>query len=812
MLRWCLIFTLLFSGCSRFQSAPQTRYEEVTKLYRTGRLQAALRNLDEHSDWQHSKSSEWRSRFHTLRAEILLAQGKAAEAVKDLNDPAPGARWEARRQLVLGGACLRLGKFEEGQVALDKARQLAEQTGDSETALMSMVYEGARLARKGDQRSAEDVTREALSEAMKRQDAYSEAAACNNMAFLRLRQLRYDESIAFTRQAVTAADRIDARWIAGRSATNAALCYAQLGDIPRALEWQSRVAANLEMVGDRANLKDSLGEMGSMYLIQGRFDEAVKAYRKAFDLARELHDDPATWAGNLALTFISAQKWRDAAYWNQQAWGSKPDSSNDTALNYLRLNRAFISSGQEHYDEAAKDFQQVLASSGGNRGLLWDAHAGLARVEMARNRFAAAKPHFEAALQQIETARIELRNRESKITFLARLIRFHQDYVEALMARGETEAALRVAESSRGRILAAQSERASPQVATDIVARARRFAVQRKTAVLFYWTAPKRSWLWTITPAGVRSHELPPAAKLEEQVQLYRKEIEKSMRDPLREGAEAPGSQLYQMLLGPAREAVGIARVTVIPDGPIHLINMESLPVPRPEPHFWLEDVTLSVAPSLTMLTASDPAPAAGEGLLLVGAPDAPDPEYPTLESARKELTGIAGKFPALRKTVLQGGNATRSNYQKAGAERYALVHFAAHAEVGRVSPLDSAIILAREGDQFRLYAREILGTPRLQARLVTISACSSAGTTSYAGEGLIGLSWAFLEAGARAVVAGLWDVSDSSSADLMTWLYEGIAAGREPDEALRAAKLRMLKGGDFRRPYYWAPYQVYVR
>ncbi|MGJ5818977.1 CHAT domain-containing protein [Paludibaculum fermentans] len=812
MLRWCLLFTLLLSGCSRFQTAPQTRYQEVSRLYRTGRLQAALHNLDERPDWRHSESSEWRSRFHTLRAEILLAQGKVAEASKDLADPAPGARWEARRQLVLGGVCLRQGRFDEGQVALQKAQQLAEQTGDSETALLAMVYEGARLARKGDQRSAEEVTRTALNEAMKRDDAYSEAAACNNMAFLRLRQLRYDESIAFTRQAVTAADRIDARWIAGRSATNAALCYAQLGDIPRALEWQSRVAANLELVGDRGNLKDSLGEMGSMYLIQGRFDEAIQSYRKAFDLARELHDDPATWAGNLALAFISAQRWQDAAYWNQQAWESKADSSNETALHYLRLNRGFISAGQSRFDEAARDFQQVLSGSAGNRGLMWDAHAGLARVEMARNRFDAAKPHFEAALQQIETARIELRNRESKITFLARLIRFHQDYVEALMARGEVEAALRVAESSRGRILAAQSERVSPQVAQDVVARARRFAAARKTAVLFYWTAPKRSWLWTITARGVRSHELPPAARLEEQVKLYRNEIEKSVRDPLREAADGPGSQLYQMLLGPASEAAGIARVTVIPDGPVHLINLESLPVPKPQPHFWLEDVTLSVAPSLTMLTASQPEPATGEGLLLVGAPEAPDPEYPTLESARQELSGIAAKFPALSKTVLEGGNATRTNYQKARAERFALVHFAAHAEVGRVSPLDSAIILAREGDQFRLYAREILATPKLHARLVTISACSSAGTTSYAGEGLIGLSWAFLEAGAQAVVAGLWDVSDSSSAELMTWLYEGIAAGRAPDEALRAAKLRMLKGGNFQRPYYWAPYQVYVR
>lgn len=811
MLRWCLLFTLLFCGCARFLGSPQARFEEVWKLYRTGRLQAALQDLEQHPGWRNAGSSEWRSRFHTLRAEILLAQGKTAEALQDLAETAPGPRWEARRQLVLGGVYLRTGRFEDGRIALERARQLAEQTGDSETALLSMVYEGARLARKGDLRAAEEVTHAALAEAVKRDDAYSEAAACNNLAFLRLRQLRYDESIAFTRQAVAAADRIDARWIAGRSATNAALCFAQLGDIPRALEWQSRVAADLEMVGDRANLKDSLGELGSMYLIQGKFDEAIRSYRRAYELADELHDDPATWAGNLALAYISAQRWQDAAYWNEQARASKTDSSNQAAQSYLTLNRGFIAAGQGRLEEAAQEFRQVLAGNGGNRGLLWDAHAGMARLEMARHRFDAARPHFEAALEQIENARVQLRNRESKITFLARLIKFHQDYVEALMAQGQSDAALRVAESSRGRILAAQSERAASPVAADVVARAQRFARARGAAVLFFWTAPTRSWLWTVTAGGVRYHELPPAARIAETVESYRAEIERSSRDPLRDG-ETPGSKLYQMLLGSARELAGVKRVVVIPDGPVHLVNLESLPVALPKPHYWLEDVTLSVAPSLTMLTLEKPDAGSGEGLLLVGAPQSPDPEYPTLDSARRELNGIAAQFPALPRTTLEGAQATRGNYRKAGADRYALIHFAAHAEVGRISPLDSAIILAKEGDQFRLYAREIVDAQRLRARLVTISACSSAGTTSYAGEGLIGLSWAFLEAGAHAVVAGLWAVNDNSSADLMTWLYQDIAAGQAPDEALRAAKLRMLRASDYKQPYYWAPYQIYVR
>ena len=51
----------------------------------------------------------------------------------------------------------------------------------------------------------------------------------------------------------------------------------------------------------------------------------------------------------------------------------------------------------------------------------------------------------------------------------------------------------------------------------------------------------------------------------------------------------------------------------------------------------------------------------------------------------------------------------------------------------------------------------------RLNAALVTISACRSAGARTYAGEGLVGLTWAFLEAGAQNVIAGLWDVSDRS-------------------------------------------------
>src|ERR1700742_1551942 len=99
-----------------------------------------------------------------------------------------------------------------------------------------------------------------------------------------------------------------------------------------------------------------------------------------------------------------------------------------------------------------------------------------------------------------------------------------------------------------------------------------------------------------------------------------------------------------------------------------------------------------------------------------------------------------------------------------------------------------------------------------LRARLVTISACYGSGLRAYAGEGLVGLSWAFLRSGAHNVIGALWEVSDNSTPQLMDRFYGSLQKGQHPAEALREAKLEMLHSqGTFRRPYYWAPFQLYT-
>jgi CHAT domain-containing protein len=99
-----------------------------------------------------------------------------------------------------------------------------------------------------------------------------------------------------------------------------------------------------------------------------------------------------------------------------------------------------------------------------------------------------------------------------------------------------------------------------------------------------------------------------------------------------------------------------------------------------------------------------------------------------------------------------------------------------------------------------------------LHAKLVTVSACNGSGVRAYAGEGLVGLSWAFLRAGSHNVIGALWEVNDASTPLLMDRLYSEINAGKSPEAALREAKLSLIHStGIYRKPLYWAAFQLYT-
>jgi len=284
-------------------------------------------------------------------------------------------------------------------------------------------------------------------------------------------------------------------------------------------------------------------------------------------------------------------------------------------------------------------------------------------------------------------------------------------------------------------------------------------------------------------------------------------------RDPLQAAADT-GGKLYQALLAPAgQDLCRNCHLIVVPDEDLYSLNFESLPAGSETGRFWIEQASVEIAPSLDYLieTARQHRSAAKKSALVMGDPVSSLPEFPKLEYASREISSIETSLGASSAKILEGANARPDSYAQAQPGNFEFIHFAAHASANPQSPLDSAVILSGPPDRCKLFARDVMTVP-LNAELVTISACRSAGAKTYAGEGLVGFAWAFLRAGARNVIAGLWDVDDRSTAQLMAGLYAALARGSNPVDALRASKLALIHGGgSYAKPYYWAAFQVYT-
>jgi CHAT domain-containing protein len=161
------------------------------------------------------------------------------------------------------------------------------------------------------------------------------------------------------------------------------------------------------------------------------------------------------------------------------------------------------------------------------------------------------------------------------------------------------------------------------------------------------------------------------------------------------------------------------------------------------------------------------------------------------------------------------GFEASRPNVLSADLTRYRVLHFATHGLLNSRHPELSGLVLSlvdREGrpqDGF-LAAHEIYRM-KLEADLVVLSACETALGTEIRGEGLIGLARAFMYAGAPRVVASLWRVPDTATAELMKRFYRAmLVEGLRPAAALHRAQQSLRQDPRWAHPYYWAGFTIH--
>ncbi len=816
-------------GCAHHTSpSPDLLYRSIEHDFVSGELaksEAEAAQATAQLELDQTEDRLWRARFLLLQARVRIYQGRSPDALTLLHNPllAVGTHTTlaVTRSTLLAIAYSRTGDLARAATALaDAQQQCLENACRASVLLVQGIIDGE----KGRLDAAEHDFSQSLASAERTEDQFQQVQALLNLGVNALRQEHYDDALTRLGRASELAKKIGARLALEIAAGAVGSTYYKVGDYRRALA-SSRIAEEqARALGSPIDQVAWLSDIGLSQARLGDLEGARVSYGQSLALARSLANDEETGNALTAIAYLSLEKHDTAGALAQSREATlmahKRGDTSATVQPLLVQALARIQGGD--YEQAEADLLALERGAASRTSARWQIEGALARLYAKQHCESLADTWFLRAMYTFRKQRLSVANLETRLPFAESGSTLYLDAMEHEIALGHTNAALAILDQSRAATLAealGPTGQEHPGAAKSMAPT--RIAANLEGAVLVYCLRPGTSYLWAVTPQRTAFFRLPGQAQIEPLVEAHARSISAS-RDLLADTNSA-GSTLFQLLIQPALPVLAPkgklpGKIFVIAGEGLHALNFETLLAPGPRPHYWIEDATIVDARSLSMLARSRPAPAQnaapGQKLLLVGDPVYSGTDFARLPFAAQEAASVLGHYPAESSVVLTGANATPQAFRNSKPARFDVIHFVAHGTANELTPLDSSVILSAPADapeSGKLYAREIVQTP-LHADLVTLSACYGSGIRSYSGEGLVGLAWAFLRAGAHYVVGALWDVNDTSTPQLMSDFYTQLVAGRPPCAALRQAKLAMIsRGGVFRKPYYWAAFQLYA-
>jgi CHAT domain-containing protein len=802
---------------------PATSFQEIHNDLRHGDLDVALQKAEKVRENSSASSADWAMKFRLLEAEILTDKGRRPEVIALLNSP--GVSYPAagdlaiKRNLLCGLANARLGHAQEADTELQEAQRLSEASSSSligevlRTEAVVQIYRDHLT-------EGEDLSQRSLKVAREQRDSFLEASDLLNLGFVALRLEHYDEAVALSNEGADSARPIQARSLMQLALRNMGRAYYDLGDFEKALSsFQQAQQVAIQMGATSAQV-DSLWGAGAAYYELGNLEAATRCYQEALKDALTIHSlyEIAGLHTDLASVLYQERQFDAARMHSEEAIRAARISGDKAGeLDPLFL-QALLAAREPNGHDAERMLVELYRQSAESPSLRGRIENALANLYAARDQMAEADLWYRKSIHTFEGQRSTVKDEELRLPFFANGDTLYREYADFLIASQKQQKALQLLDVGRAKTLAeglgSTQQKSGPQPKNKVDAQA--VARRLNATILFYSLGPEKSYLWAVTAHRTSLFLLPGQSVIEAQVQGYQKAILIS-GDPQRDANEN-AKTLYDTLVSPAAAMIPKdSKVFIIPDGVLNGLNFETLLAPGADSsHYWIEDVTVTNANSIRLLSGLDQDFPAGEEkkLLLIGNPISSGTGYENLVNAFAEIRGIEQHFPLDSRTVITQSGAVPDAYAESTPERFSYIHFVAHGTASRLDPLDSAVVLSpppQHPESFKLYARDIMRYP-LHARLVTISACYGSGLRAYAGEGLVGLSWAFLRAGAHNVIGALWEVNDASTPLLMDRLYGELEAGSSPDAALRSAKLSLIHSpGVYRKPLYWGSFQLYA-
>ena len=611
-----------------------------------------------------------------------------------------------------------------------------------------------------------------------------------------------------------------------------------LGDLAKAEEYYLQALAIQKKLApggldDAASLK-SLGELAKL---KGNFLKAQDYFGQALTIVRKLAPGGIQEAEDLyaiASTLVRTAQLDQAISFFEQAvsavesqtnrLGSTDEVRSSFRARYAPYYRDYLGAlvTQNQPEQAFRVLERSRARSLLNllaeRDLVFAADLP-PQVQRERKLNAAAFDRTQTEISQLNPAKDEAK-------------------IQQLLS------ALRELVAERERI-ALRVKRASPRYAAlqypqPLGVPETRDTLDQGTLLLSYSVGVERTVLFAVLPRGTEPglsvYTLPIGEKaLRMQVEVFLRLIREhslTSRPALDQNARA----LYDLLVKPVEAQLAQSeRVLISPDGPLHTLPFGAL-VRDPNQYLieWKPFHTVISASLYAQLTQTrdsqlnPPLQFVAFGNPLYPKQDRKSANRPVnselrsaverglalapLPFSREEVTGIAALYPKRSETYL-GSEATEER-AKSVTTRARYVHFATHGYLDERFPLNSALVLtipekAEGRDNGLLQAWEIFEQVRLKADLVVLSACQTGLGKELGGEGLIGLTRAFQYAGARSILASLWNVDDLKTAQMMKSFYTQLQNGKSKDEALRTVQLGLLRSRSSSHPFYWAAFTL---
>ena len=804
--------------------------------------------------WRELHDSKGEAKALEQIGVLSLRMGNLQPALENLSAALPMFRAAGNRRdelECLNDIGLVHSRLGDQRLAIDlesQALRLAEEIGDRGEQAVAHNNLGLSQHEMGDEARAIEEFEKAAPLDREVGNVAAEGAAWSNLGAIHYTQGDLQQSLeAFERALALRREAKDRRGEANTTGKIAVLRHA-LGEDEEALAKFQTAIEILREAGDHLEESTATMNMGNVYMAQGRYAQAVDCFDRAMRL-QETWGKSKDWANQLSFKAVAltrmgkreeARKALGEALEAQRSMENRRGEAETLArLAALQLAEGKPEEGAESAAEGAR-----LAESIGEKRTRAEALYQLARCRQAAGHGGEALASIEEALRLSESIREGVPDYDLKASFFSRVRDQYDLKLDLEMQSGDTGAAFETAEASRARSLLEMIRNRLPEGAAGESEKAPLAELQKEldpqTVALEYSLGHEASYVFVVTESQIRAIALEGRAAIEAAARRLYGKWSAGQDSP------ADSAELSRLVLGPVRGELGGKRVVVVPDGALAYIPFDALYVAAGrrliEENEVSEVASLSSlklvrdgardrrpAPKLAAVFADpvfgpkDPRVRGGGRLPAEGVPnaelarsasDAGLTSLDRLASTRREAVAMAALAPAGQLWEALDFDANADAVKDAKLADYRIVHFATHGLMNSRDPHLSGLVFSLVDRQGRprngfLRADEVAAL-KLRADLVVLSACETALGKELRGEGLLGLARGFMYAGAPRVIASLWRVADASTAELMAGFYQGLLRDGVPaSQALRLAKLRLLRNPLRASPYYWAGFTL---